>query len=84
MHLKNWSLLSPEDGRTPMPSPVYDMLSTVPYIPKDGLALSLAGEKLPKALTPERWRNSRTVVVFRTVVMTAVSETAGRWDSPRT
>lgn len=28
MPLKNWSLLYPEDGRTPMPSPVYDMLSS--------------------------------------------------------
>ena len=57
MHLKNWSLLYPGDGRTPKLSPVYDVLSTIPYIPKDGLALSLAGEKSFKALTPERWRN---------------------------
>ncbi|MDF0523289.1 type II toxin-antitoxin system HipA family toxin [Bradyrhizobium yuanmingense] len=57
MHLKNWSLLYPGDGRTPTLSPVYDVLSTVPYIPKDGLALSLGGEKSFKALTPERWRN---------------------------
>jgi serine/threonine-protein kinase HipA len=57
MHLKNWSLLYSGDGRTPTLSPVYDVLSTIPYISKDGLAMSLAGEKSFKALTPERWRN---------------------------
>jgi len=41
MHLKNWSFLYP-DGRTPVLSPAYDLLSTVPYIPKDKLALTLA------------------------------------------
>ena len=49
MHLKNWSLLYPGDGRTPVLAPVYDVLSTIPYLPKDGLALSLAGEKSFKA-----------------------------------
>jgi len=77
MHLKNWSLLYPGDGRTPMLSPVYDMLSTVPYIPKDGLALSLAGEKSFKALTPERWRNfANRSRLPEGAVMNAVAETA--------
>lgn len=44
MHLKNWSFIYP-DGRTPELSPVYDMVSTVPYIPRDALALKLAGTK---------------------------------------
>lgn len=77
MHLKNWSLLYPGDGRTPMLSPVYDMLSTVPYIPKDGLALSLAGEKSFKALTTERWRNfANRSRLPEGAVMNAVAETA--------
>ncbi|WP_439370731.1 type II toxin-antitoxin system HipA family toxin [Bradyrhizobium sp. DASA03120] len=77
MHLKNWSLLYPGDGRTPRLAPIYDVLSTVPYIPKDGLALSLAGEKSFKALTPERWRNfaNRSRLPEGTV-LTAVSEIA--------
>ena len=44
MHLKNWSLLYP-DGRTPLLSPAYDFVSTVPYIPGDSLALSFGGAK---------------------------------------
>src|SRR5262249_52778821 len=39
MHLKNWSLLY-RDGRTPTLSPAYDLVSTVPYIPGDRLALN--------------------------------------------
>ena len=42
MHLKNWSLLYP-DGRTPALSPVYDLLSTVAYLPGDDFALPFGG-----------------------------------------
>lgn len=77
MHLKNWSLLYPGDGRTPMLSPVYDVLSTIPYIPKDGMALSLAGEKSFKALTRERWRHfADRSRLPEGAVVTAVAETA--------
>ena len=41
MHLKNWSFIY-EDGHTPALSPAYDLLSTIPYIPTDGLALKLS------------------------------------------
>ncbi|HSI84978.1 MAG TPA: HipA domain-containing protein [Candidatus Methylacidiphilales bacterium] len=44
MHLKNWSFIY-KDGKTPSLAPAYDFLSTVPYIPKDGLALNLSGTK---------------------------------------
>ncbi|OJW51115.1 MAG: hypothetical protein BGO67_12360 [Alphaproteobacteria bacterium 41-28] len=44
MHLKNWSFLYP-DRRTPLLSPAYDLLSTVPYIPGDNLALTLVKTK---------------------------------------
>ncbi len=44
MHLKNWSFIYP-DGRTPQLTPAYDFVSTVPYIPNDGLALSLSRTK---------------------------------------
>lgn len=77
MHLKNWSLLYRGDGRTPTLSPVYDVLSTIPYIPKDGMALSLAGEKSFKALTQERWRSfANRSRLPEGAVMTAVAETA--------
>lgn len=40
MHLKNWSFIY-NDARTPTLSPAYDLLSTVPYIPNDTLALKI-------------------------------------------
>lgn len=77
MHLKNWSLLYPGDGRTPALAPVYDLLSTIPYLPKDGLALSLAGETSFRALTPERWRQfANRSRLPEGAVLTAVTETA--------
>ncbi len=57
MHLKNWSLIYPGDGTKPALAPVYDVLSSIAYLPGDGMALSLAGEKSFKALAPDRWRN---------------------------
>ena len=46
-HLKNWSLIY-RDGRTPSLSPVYDLVSTVPYAPRDepeDLGLKFGGTK---------------------------------------
>lgn len=56
MHLKNWSLIYPGNGAKPELSPIYDVLSTVPYIPADTMALSLGGERSFKALTGARWK----------------------------
>ena len=44
-HLKNWSVIY-RDGRTPELSPAYDLVSTIPYIADDRLALSLAGTRV--------------------------------------
>lgn len=44
MHLKNWSLLYP-DRRSPVLSPAYDLVSTVPYLPDDRLALTFGGRR---------------------------------------
>ncbi len=38
MHLKNWSLIYP-DQRRAQRAPAYDFVSTIPYIPGDSLAL---------------------------------------------
>ena len=56
MHLKNWSVIYPGAGHKPALAPVYDLLSTIPYIPADAMALSLAGERSFKALGVERWK----------------------------
>ncbi|MCP3821709.1 HipA domain-containing protein [Streptomyces sp. A3M-1-3] len=47
-HLKNWSLIY-RDHRTPALSPVYDLVSTVPYAPSDApedLGLKFGGSKV--------------------------------------
>jgi hypothetical protein len=43
-HLKNWSFIYP-DGRTTQLVPAYDLVSTMPYIADDQLALSLCGTR---------------------------------------
>ncbi len=55
MHLKNWSLLYP-DRRTPVLSPAYDFVSTLPYIPGDKLALSFGGSRSLSEITPDQIR----------------------------
>lgn len=50
-HLKNWAIQY-IDGRTPTLSPLYDVLPTVLYIPKDNLGLNLDKSKSFEAVTP--------------------------------
>ena len=56
MHLKNWSLLYP-DGRTPVLSPAYDFVATLPYIPVDSLALTFGGSRTLSEITLEQVRH---------------------------
>ena len=55
MHLKNWTLLY-TDRRTPVLSPAYDLVATVPYLPKDNLALNFGGEKDIGHIMPDQVR----------------------------
>jgi serine/threonine-protein kinase HipA len=55
MHLKNWSLLYP-DRRTPVLSPGYDFVATLPYIPNDALGLSCGGSRSLSEITPDQMR----------------------------
>jgi serine/threonine-protein kinase HipA len=55
MHLKNWSLLYP-DGRTPVLSPAYDFVATIPYIPGDKLALNFGGSQSLDQITVDQVR----------------------------
>lgn len=43
-HHKNWSLIYPDGVRAEL-SPAYDLVSTIQYIPNDGIALNLARSK---------------------------------------
>ncbi len=76
MHLKNWSLIYP-DGRTPQLAPAYDFVSTVPYIPNDRLALSLAGTKDMSAITLKYFYSLvKKAQVPEYLVLSAVKEAA--------
>jgi serine/threonine-protein kinase HipA len=55
MHLKNWSLLYP-DRRTPVLSPAYDLVATLPYLPADQLGLSFGGSRSLKEITVDQVR----------------------------
>lgn len=55
MHLKNWSLLYP-DLRTPVLSPAYDFVATLPYIPNDSLALTFGGSRSLNEITADQVR----------------------------
>ena len=55
MHLKNWSLLYP-DRRTPVLSPAYDLVATLPYIPGDSLALTFGGSRSLAEITRDQMR----------------------------
>jgi len=79
MHLKNWSLIYPGDGAVPSLAPIYDVLSTVPYIPADSLALTLGGEKSFKGVNAARWKAfANRARLPEAAVLRAVVETAER------
>lgn len=82
MHLKNWSLIYPGDGTTPALAPIYDVLSTVPYLPADAMALSLGGERAFRGLTQDRWRHfAHRARLPQPAVQQAVAETLDRVQS---
>ena len=54
MHLKNWSLLYPEEGGVRL-APVYDYLSTLTYVGQEDLGLNLAGTKQFAQVSYERF-----------------------------
>lgn len=78
MHLKNWSLLYP-DRRTPVLSPAYDMVSTIPYIPEPELALSLGETKSMLQVDEDRFRRfARRASLPDRLIAAVARETAQR------
>ena len=84
MHLKNWTLLYP-DRRSPVLSPAYDLLSTLPYIPGDKLALTFGDSRSMDEITPDQVRRFADTarlpssVLWKTVVETA-DRTVSAWE----
>ena len=54
-HLKNWSVLY-DDPVRPTLSPAYDLVSSIPYLPRDRLALGFGGSKRFRPLDDRRAR----------------------------
>ncbi|MBP7759746.1 MAG: type II toxin-antitoxin system HipA family toxin [Alphaproteobacteria bacterium] len=81
MHLKNWSFIY-EDARTPALAPAYDLLSTIPYIPQDGLALKLSRTQNMKGIGLDHFRQLvKKAAVPEHMVLQTVRETV---DATRT
>ncbi len=82
-HLKNWAVRYP-DGRTPVLSPLYDVLPTVVYLPGDDLGLNLNGSKAFGEVVPESFdrlgeRTGYGVTQARQRVREAVERIIDQW-----
>ena len=79
MHLKNWSLMYP-DERTPRMAPLYDMLSTTAYIPEHTMALRLGRTKSWDELTFDEFsRSADAMTCSENLVLNRVVETVGKF-----
>jgi serine/threonine-protein kinase HipA len=84
MHLKNWSLLYP-DTRTPVLSPAYDFVATLPCIPNDKLALTFGASRSLEGITPDQIRRftdtaGLPMTPISRVVRETVEATATAWQ----
>jgi serine/threonine-protein kinase HipA len=78
MHLKNWSLLYP-DHRTPLLSPAYDFVATLPYLPNDRLALNFGDSRSLNEITVDQVRRfADTARMPANPLWQIVTETAER------
>lgn len=81
MHLKNWSLIY-NDRKTPELSPAYDLLSTVPYIPRDEAALKFRRSKAWASFTlVELAEIADRARIAQAPVIDAARETIERFDT---
>jgi len=84
MHLKNWSLLYP-DTRTPVLSPAYDFVATLPYLPDDQLALTFGGSRSLGEITFDQLRRftdtaGLPLTPILRIVRETVEATAAAWQ----
>jgi len=84
MHLKNWSLLYP-DRRTPVLSPAYDFVATLPYIPRDELALSFGHSRSLSEITQDQVRRFADTARLPTsplwpIVAEVADRTVAAWE----
>jgi serine/threonine-protein kinase HipA len=85
MHLKNWSVLYP-DTRTPVLSPAYDFVATLPYIPNDKLALTFGGSRSFEGIELDQIRRfsdtaGLPLMPILRIVRETVEATAAAWQN---
>lgn len=81
MHLKNWSLIYP-DGRRPILSPAYDLISTIAYLPGEQAALKFRRSKEWSDFSEETLvRLADKARIAATPVLKAARETIERFDA---
>jgi serine/threonine-protein kinase HipA len=79
MHLKNWSLIYP-DRRTPVLSPAYDLLSTIPYIADDKMALNYSRTKKMTELSKDELTHlAAKAKISEKLVLDTAAETVHRF-----
>jgi len=88
MHLKNWSLIYP-DRRTPILSPAYDLLSTIPYIADDKMALNYSRTKKMAEFSRDELKHlAAKAKISERLVLDTAAETVQRfkqvWSEQKT
>ena len=88
MHLKNWSLIY-KDERTPTLSPAYDLLSTIPYIPDETMALKYSRTKKMAEFSKDELKHlAAKARISEKLVLDTASETVARfkqvWSEQKT
>jgi serine/threonine-protein kinase HipA len=88
MHLKNWSLIY-ADGRTPTLSPAYDLLSTIPYIADETMALGYSRTKKMTEFSQDELKHlAAKARLSERLVLDTASETVARfkqaWSEQKT
>jgi serine/threonine-protein kinase HipA len=79
MHLKNWSLIY-ADGRTPTLSPAYDLLSTIPYIADETMALKYSRTKKMAEFSKDELKHlAAKAKLSEKLVLDTASETVARF-----
>jgi serine/threonine-protein kinase HipA len=88
MHLKNWSLIY-ADGRTPALSPAYDLLSTIPYMADDTMALKYSRTRKMAEFSKDELKHlAAKARISEKLVLDTASETVARfkqmWSEQKT
>jgi serine/threonine-protein kinase HipA len=79
MHLKNWSLIY-ADGRTPTLSPAYDLLSTIPYIADETMALKYSRSKKMAEFSKDELKHlAAKARLSEKLVLATATETVARF-----